>query len=170
MEPQKRSYPLIVTLELDTEQKGYFNALRKTYFPNHANHLEAHLTMFHHLPSGNEFVMHVLQDYANRAIFPLEVSHLVNFGKGVAFQLYSAELQQIHSEMQQALSQFLKRHDLKPIWPHITIQNKVTSFKAQQTLDFLKDSFEPFEINAIGFGIWYYIGGPWRPARFIPFT
>ncbi len=169
MEIQKRSYPLIVTLELDTDQKVFFNVLRQRYFPNHANHLEAHLTMFHHLPSGNEFIMHTLHDYAHRAPFPLTVSHLVNFGKGVAFQLHSFELEQMHQELQQSFTQYLKRQDQKPIWPHITIQNKVTAFKAQQTKELLEKDFKPFEINAIGFGIWYYIGGPWRPARFIPF-
>lgn len=169
METQKRSYPLIVTLELDPDEKVFFNALRKSYFPNHANYLEAHLTLFHHLPSGNDFIMDTLLDFAHRKCFPLTVSHLVNFGKGVAFQLQSIEMEQMHRDLQQAFHQFLKRHDQKPIWPHITIQNKVTSFKAQNTKEILEKDFRPFDITAIGFGIWYYIGGPWRPAKFIPF-
>jgi hypothetical protein len=169
MEAQIRSYPLIVTLEFDRGQKVYFNELRRRYFPNHANHLEAHLTLFHHLPSHNGFVTETLAGFARRKAFALRVSHLVNFGKGVAFHLESSELDAMHQEMQHTLHPFLKRQDQKPLWPHITVQNKVTAFKAQTTLELLQQDFESFYTKAIGFGVWYYIGGPWRPASFLPF-
>lgn len=169
METHQRNYPLIVTLELDQEQKAFFNVLRKHYFPNHANHLESHLTLFHHLPSNNAFITESLLAFSKRRSFQLDVSHLVNFGKGVAFHLLSTELMQMHREMQESLHPFLKRQDQKTLWPHITVQNKVTAFKAQTTLELLSKDFQPFQIKAIGFGVWYYIGGPWRPATFLPF-
>jgi len=169
MESSPRAYPFIVTLGLNREQSSYFTTLRKLYFPGHANYLEAHLTLLHHLPSRNDFVTECLQAFSRRPAFDLEVSHLVNFGKGVAFQLQSAELMQMHHDMQQALGPFLKRQDQKPLWPHITIQNKVTAFKAQTTLELLQEDFSPFFIQATGLEVWYYMGGPWRPALVLPF-
>ncbi|KAA5532092.1 2'-5' RNA ligase family protein [Taibaiella lutea] len=169
MELQTRNYPLIVTLELDKESKTYFNSMRKNYFPNHANYLDAHLTLFHHLPSNNHFIMDTLQGFIHKPCFRLTVSHLVNFEKGIAFNLHSEELKELHTAMQEAFDPFLKKHDKKPLWPHITIQNNVTAFKAQRTLEILQQDFQPFEVVATGISVWYYIGGPWRPNMFIPF-
>jgi hypothetical protein len=169
MESQTRNYPLIVTLELDKESKAYFNSMRKSYFPNHANYLDAHLTLFHHLPSNNHFILDTLQGFAHKTCFQLIVSHLVNFKNGIAFNLQSATLNEMHAAMQQAFDPFLKKHDKKPLWSHITIQNNVTAFKAQRTLELLGQDFQPFEVIATGISVWHYIGGPWRPYMFIPF-
>jgi 2'-5' RNA ligase len=169
MESQVRNYPLIVTLELDKESKTYFNNMRKNYFPNHANYLEAHLTLFHHLPSNNHFIMDALQSFVHKSCFQLTVSNLVNFEKGIAFNLQSETLNEMHIAMQETFDPFLKKHDKKPLWPHITIQNNVTAFKAQKTLELLQQDFQAFQVSAVGLSVWYYIGGPWRPNIFIPF-
>lgn len=169
MESKTSGYPLVVTLELDEESKAYFNALRKNHFPNHANYLDAHLTLFHHLPSNAPFIMDALRDLAQRSRFKISVSHLINFEKGVAFHLESQVLEEMHVGLQEVLEPFLKKHDKKKLWPHITIQNKVTAFKAQQTLELLQQDFVPFEAIATGINVWYYIGGPWKLNTAIPF-
>jgi len=42
--------PLILTLNFNNEVQQFFNALRKQHFPPVINYLDAHLTLFHHLP------------------------------------------------------------------------------------------------------------------------
>ena len=74
--------PLIVTLKLDEDSRGYFNNLRRKYFPAHVNYLDAHLTLFHHLPSTLEFIDSVLEEFATRPAFTLPVSDIKNMGNG----------------------------------------------------------------------------------------
>jgi 2'-5' RNA ligase len=163
------NYPLIVTLEIDTAHKAMFNALRKTHFPTHSNYLDAHLTLFHHLPSREKIIEDTLKDFSNRSQLTLEVDTVRSIGNGVIFTVVSEELQMLHESMQQILMPWLKRQDQQVLRPHITIQNKVTEFKATRLLEELQSTFEPFTITATGFSTWYYLGGPWRSVSFFPF-
>lgn len=167
---QQMAYSLIVTLELEEKARTYFTALRQQYFPAHRNYLDAHLTLFYRLPSEESVIREALPRFAQRPALQLEVSGVVNFGAGVAFTITSAALQQMHVEMQQAFAPWLVRQDRQPLRPHITIQNKVTAFKAQQLQAGLMADFSPHKITAIGINTWYYIGGPWKPAVFYPFS
>jgi len=36
-------------------------------------------------------------------------------------------------------------------------------------LEELSATFKPFQVQATGFGLWHYLGGPWRKKSFIPF-
>ena len=162
--------PLIVTLKLNEEAQSYFTALRTQYFPAHANYLDAHLTMFHHLPSSEPFIEDVLQDLATIDAFALEVSEIKNIGNGVAFAITSPPLMDLHSSLQQAFRGHLISQDRHRIWPHITVQNKVTAFKAQQTAEFLQRGFRAFTIQAIGLDTWHYLKGPWQHHRTYPFN
>lgn len=163
------NYPLIITLELDSVHKAVFNALRKAHFPAHSNYLDAHLTLFHHLPSREKIIEDTLKDFSNRQQLMLEVDTVKSIGNGVIFTVASEELQTLHRSMQQIFMPWLKRQDQQVLRPHITIQNKVTEFKATRLLEELQSTFEPFTITATGFSTWYYLGGPWRPAGFFPF-
>ena len=157
--------PLIVTLKLDEDSREYFNILRRKHFPAHVNYLDAHLTLFHHLPSTLEFVDDVLEEFANRPAFSLAVSGIKNMGNGVAFVINSPELMEMHIGLQQAFRGHLISQDRHRIWPHITVQNKVTAFKAQQTAGLLMSEFAPFNIRAIGFDTWFYLKGPWQHEK-----
>ena len=163
------NYPLIITLEIDATHKAMFNTLRKAHFPGHSNYLDAHLTLFHHLPSREKIIEDTLGDFSNRPQLTLEVNAVKSIGNGVIFTITSEELQILHQSMQQILMPWLKRQDQQVLRPHITIQNKVTEFKAMRLLEELQSTFEPFTITATGFSTWYYLGGPWRPAGFFPF-
>lgn len=169
MEKRVYHYPYIVTLALDENDLAWFTALRKANFPNHANYLDAHLTLFHHLPSHENQIRDILQYHSRRAPVSLNVAEVFSFGKGVAFRIESECLQNLHLNLQDELRPWLKRQDQKILRPHITIQNKVTAFKAQNLLQALQQNFTPFKIKAIGFSVWYYIGGPWKAAEFYPF-
>ena len=162
--------PLIITLELEESHKQWFTALRKKHFPAHSNYLEAHLTLFHKLPSEEPLIPATLRELAMRPVMPLEVTAIANLGNGVAFNIVAEELKQLHQEMQQAFDPWLIRQDQQPLWPHITIQNKVTAFKAKCLQEELQVSFQPFTINAVGFSTWYYLGGPWKAADYFPFS
>ncbi|MEO6482968.1 MAG: 2'-5' RNA ligase family protein [Ferruginibacter sp.] len=154
--------PLIITLTLDTPSQEYFTALRNQYFPKHCNYLQAHLTLFHQLPSNNLLINETLQALANRAAIQLEVDGIKSIGNGVVYTVVAGELLALHKLMQQSFDSYLVAQDRQRLWPHITVQNKVTAFKAKQTLDILSADFKPFNITAIGFSTWLYLKGPWK--------
>ncbi|MBC9934511.1 2'-5' RNA ligase family protein [Chitinophaga qingshengii] len=154
--------PVIVTLEIASADMEQFNTLRALHFPGHANYLEAHLTLFYRLPGMEAAIPEILQQYAQRPVMPLQVSGVVNFGTGVAYTLQSSMLQELHASLQKDFDPWLVKQDRHPLRPHITIQNKVTAFKAAQLHAQLTESFTPFDITAVGFGTWAYLRGPWK--------
>ncbi|MES2891303.1 MAG: 2'-5' RNA ligase family protein [Bacteroidota bacterium] len=157
--------PLIVTLRLDQPSQEYFNELRRKYFPAHVNYLEAHLSLFHHLPSSLDFVDEALDEFANRQPFDLGISGVKNMGNGAAFVIESPKLMMIHAALQQAFKGYLISQDRHRLWPHITVQNKVTAFKAKQTTELLSADFIPFPCKAMGFDTWFYLKGPWQHRK-----
>lgn len=155
--------PCIVTLLLDEEASRFFNALRKNYFPPAVNYLSAHLTLFHHLPSTEEKIKTDLQRWAAQTkAFVLQVTSVVSIGKGVAYKIESSELQKLHKGMQGEWQPWLTPQDKQKLWPHLTVQNKVSPAVAKETLQLLQKDFWPFTVQASGFALWHYEGGPWR--------
>ena len=152
---------LILTLEMEEAQQHFFSAQRAKYFPKYCNYLEAHITLFHKLPD-NLNVEKIIQEFSFRNPIDLDVTAIDNIGNGVAYIIKSAELQELHMAMQKALTEYLIPQDKNILWPHITIQNKVTAFKAKKTSAFLQKNFEPFSVKAIGITSWIYLGGPWK--------
>jgi 2'-5' RNA ligase len=163
------SPPLVVTLTLDEAAHEYFTMLRTKHFPKHCNYLEAHLTLFHHLPSEESLVDDTLQNLLSLQPLELEVTGLKNMGNGVAFTIECVELMVLHKNLQQSLSSYLISQDRKKLWPHITVQNKVTAFKAKQTLELLLENFQPFSATGIGVDTWLYMQGPWLHQRHYEF-
>jgi 2'-5' RNA ligase len=161
--------PLIITLLLERKWQAHFNELRKQHFPAHCNYMDAHLTLFHCLPTGNELVNSSLQQLSQRECLLMEVTGLKNMGNGVAFELHCPALQQLHKTMQQQFSKLLIRKDRQVLRPHITVQNKVTAFKALQTFNGLQQDFRPFPIKGIGLSTWHYLKGPWQHVKDYPF-
>ncbi|PSK93333.1 2'-5' RNA ligase family protein [Taibaiella chishuiensis] len=164
-----RTQPLIVTLELEAADQAYFSIQRQAYFPAHRNYLDAHLTLFYHLPAAEPAVLACLEAAAHRPPMSLRVEGPAYMGIGVAYGLRSEELAAWHAGLQQQLDPWLKRQDRKILWPHITIQNRVTAFKAQLLYDKLRADFEPFDITARGLRTWLYFYGPWKPLAYYPF-
>ncbi|WP_161596701.1 2'-5' RNA ligase family protein [Chitinophaga vietnamensis] len=160
---------MIITLELAAAQQQYFNALREQYFPAHANYLDAHITLFYRLPEQEPAIPAMLTDFARRPPFELLVDQVYSFGPGVAFGLLSPELMALHTAMQAAFQPWLLHRDQQPLRPHITIQNKVTAFKAQQLCSQLQQHFTPFRIAATGIASWRYLKGPWKRLHDYPF-
>ncbi len=158
--------PLIVTLLLGDAAFNFFEAQRQRYFPPERNFLQAHLTLFHHLPSTEQKITDDLYEWAQPTkAFEMNITAVASIGKGVAYKIESVELMQLHKTMQQGWQQWLKPQDKQKFWPHITVQNKVSPTMAKETLQELQKDFQPFTAQALGFGLWYYENGPWRFAE-----
>lgn len=163
--------PLIVTLLLDEVSSGFFNDKRKKYFPSQRNYLPAHLTLFHHLPSNEPTLTEDLEAWSSeQSLLPLQVSEVKSIGKGVAYKIDCPDLLLLHKQMQTRWSRWLNPQDKQGLWPHVTVQNKVSATEAKQTLQILQESFQPFTATGTGFGLWAYKGGPWQFLQRFPFA
>jgi hypothetical protein len=162
--------PLIVTLTIDKDYQAFFDRLRVNYFPPAINFIAAHLTLFHHLPPNESSVIEDLNKLVNQQpVFLLEVTDVVNIGNGVAYKIECLPLVLLHQRMQQKWKAWLTPQDQQKLWPHITIQNKVASATAKETLLQLKENFQQFTIKGTGFSLWSYEGGPWKFIKELPF-
>jgi 2'-5' RNA ligase len=161
--------PIIVTITLESQWQGHFNQLRKLHFPAHCNYLDAHITLFHCLPNDEHLIDSTLQQLSQANPLTIDVTGLKNMGNGVAFELYCPKLLQLHQTMQQSFDPWLIRKDRQPLWPHITVQNKVTAFKAERTFHELQQDFKSFQIKGVGFSTWHYLKGPWQHVKDYPF-
>ncbi len=155
--------PLILTCRLNPEAYDFFNALRAEHFPPDRNFIQAHLTLFHHLPAGEPDILTAIRDLSTRyAPFTLPVTGVVFTGKGVSYKIESRQLKELHGSLQQRWKAWLIPQDRQGLWPHITIQNKVEPWKARLLQQELEAGFKPFDITASGLNLWEYLGGPWR--------
>ena len=162
--------PLIITLNIDENAHAFFAEQRRLYFPPHINYLDAHLTLFHNLPSDVPVIEEVMIDMATGNPFALRMSAVRHIGKGVVYYMESASLQQLHLAMQKRFSHLISGKDAQKLWPHITVQNKVTANKADMLYKKLQAAFEPFPVTATGFSTWLYLNGPWEKVKEYPFS
>lgn len=164
------STPLILTLTLNEEASDFFTQQRTTYFPPERNYLQAHLTLFHHLPHVENDIIDALTEISkHQNDMDLQVTDLMSLGYGVAYKIKSQELLDLHQYLQTQWEPFLKAQDKQKLRPHITIQNKVTPEVARETEKELKETFSPFQIKGTGFSLWEYLGGPWKLYHQFPF-
>lgn len=162
--------PLIITLQLDETSFTFFNNLRRKYFPPAINHLSAHLTLFHHLPSGKPVILEDLEHWSKKiSPLSLQVAEVKSIGKGVAYKIDCPALVQLHKRLQEKWQPWLTPQDKQKLWPHITVQNKVPAAEAQQTWRTLQASFQPFTATGTGLYLWSYKGGPWSFIKDFPF-
>lgn len=156
--------PLILSLSMDEDSQAFFDQLRKRYFPPERNYLNTHLTLFHHLP-GEEIrnIQKQLQEISTAtSVFSLEVTKVKMMGRGVAYQLESETLMKTQKQLARQWQKWLTPQDSQKLWPHITVQNKVTPDKAKTLYEKLSDSFKPFTAYGTGFHLWTYKNGPWE--------
>ncbi|SHL78499.1 2'-5' RNA ligase family protein [Hymenobacter psychrotolerans] len=166
------SAPLILTLALDADSQRFFDELRSRYFPPERNFLQAHLTLFHHLP-GPDFnaIASQLTTLATQLQpLALAVTGLRFLGRGVAYTLENQELRTLHKELQTLWHPHLTPQDQQKLQPHITVQNKVEPAVARTLHQELAASFQPFEATGTGLQLWAYRGGPWEALQTFPFA
>jgi 2'-5' RNA ligase superfamily len=157
----KNKKSLIITLKIDEVSQAFFNEKRKQHFPAYANFTEAHITLLHKLPSDKNMVYETLQQLCDTKIFAMQVVGIKNIENFVAYDIDSTTLQNIHSEMQIAFANMLNEKDREILWPHVTVHNKATVYKAFKTHEKLLEDFKPFSITAIGFTTWFYAKKQW---------
>ena len=164
------SYPLILTLQLEAAAQNLFNDLRKQHFPAKINHLDAHLTLFHNLPNGEPVITTQIAEIAAVTdLLTLSVNRIVSTGNGTAYKIENTILAAMHHHLQKKWQQWLIPQDKQKLWPHITVQNKVSAGAAKELQHTLQRDFTPFEITATGLSLWEYLGGPWQFVKTYPF-
>lgn len=167
----RSSAPLIVTLALDEPAFLFFNELRKKHFPPERNYLQAHLTLFHHLPAQAPSLIHTIEHtVAQHTILPLAVTGLRFMGNGVAYQLENKELLNMHASLQLAWKEWLTPQDRQRLQPHVTVQNKVPAVTAKALYEQLTKTFTPFTAYGTGLSVFVYRGGPWEELANYPFS
>ena len=164
--------PLILSAVLDAPVQERLDALRRAHFPPERNHLDAHVTLFHHLPGTEErAVSEAVADAAHRPAPPVDVTGVRSLGRGVAVALSSPELARIRADLARTWAPWLtpqdraKRGDL-----HVTVQNKVPPQEAHALLATLSAGFAPERTRAVALALWRYRGGPWEPVTRFAFA
>jgi 2'-5' RNA ligase len=157
--------PIIVSALFGRADQAWFDGLRREHFPPERNQLDAHLTLFHHLPpSAADELKHRLGRATRGVRAPLaRVAGLMSLGRGVAFRIEAPELVRLRAELADGFAGLLTPQDAGGWRPHVTVQNKVTPAVAKLLLAQLQRDFRPREVEIAGLAAWWYRGGPWEP-------
>ena len=156
--------PIIVTALFGTQDHARLTAQRRAHFPPERNWLEAHLTLFHHLPpSLAEEVKHRLRVETRGLRAPdARITGVIGLGRGVAYRIESPALAELRDRLAHVFAGVLTPQDHAPWRPHITVQNKVTPEEARALKVALEADFRPQPLNIAGLASWWYRGGPWE--------
>ncbi|KAG7575307.1 hypothetical protein FFLO_00471 [Filobasidium floriforme] len=182
--------PLILTLTLDKASHAFLTNLRSKYFPPSRNFLSAHVTLFHAIPPHriNELNQHLNHICATTGGWDVFIGEPKAMGKrGVLVNVRerpSATVENIHHELLTSLNRGVKSNDdrltdqdARPLGkPHVTILNKAKDEEQvdkclQEVLKVFEEMKQPGQKNgqqvgrAIGFELWEYMGGPWKPLK-----
>lgn len=160
-----RREPIIMTASLCAADQAWANALRRAHYPPERNVLDAHVTLFHHLPGayGAEVVARAKALAAEFAAPDARLSEVMNLGRGVAYRIHSSGLLAIRDMMAEGLHGLLTAQDQGQPRLHITVQNKVEPAAAKALLHQLSAEFLPRPIAITGLALHRYMGGPWEP-------
>jgi 2'-5' RNA ligase superfamily len=160
-----RREPIIMTASMGAADQAWANALRREHYPPERNVLDAHVTLFHHLPGAYEAeaVARAKALAAEFAAPDARLSEVMNLGRGVAYRIHSPGLLAIRDMMAEGLHGLLTAQDQGQPRLHITVQNKVEPAAAKALLQQLSAEFLPRPIAITGLALHRYMGGPWEP-------
>ena len=156
---------------MDDPSQERFDRLRRAHFPPERNFLQAHLTLFHHLPGDrtDEIVATVEETCREQDPLTLRAKGLLFMGRGVAYAFDAPELVALRRRLAEGWGPWLTPQDRQGFRPHVTVQNKVPAQEARALHERLREGFSPFEVGGEGLSPWRYMGGPWRPVVAYPF-
>ena len=156
--------PIIITAEMGKADQAWANALRRAHFPPERNFLDAHITLFHHLPPSHlPEIKSRLAALASGCPPPVaHLSEVMLLGRGVAYRIESPELLAIRDELAHDFSGLLIPQDQARPRLHITVQNKVEPPVAKALHAQLAAEFRPRPLAISGLAADYYRGGPWE--------
>lgn len=157
--------PIIVSAVFCRQYQSWFSALRREHFPPERNQLDAHLTLFHHLPPScaDELKHRLVEETRGIRAPQARAAGLMSLGRGTAFRIEAPELTAIRARLAEAFTGLLMPQDAGGWRPHVTIQNKVTPSVAKLLLADLQRGFQPRTVEIAGLAAWWYRGGPWEP-------
>lgn len=157
--------PIIITAEMGKTDQGWANALRRTHFPPERNYLDAHITLFHHLPPSHLPEVRAMVSRLTSECPPPQaaLTGVILLGRGVAYRVDSSELLAIREEMANAFRGLLIPQDQARPRLHITVQNKVEPSVAKALHSELEADFEARPLTITGLSVYYYRDGPWEP-------
>jgi len=157
--------PIIVSALFGRADQAWFDALRREHFPAERNQLDAHLTLFHHLPPSAEAELKQRLNAETRGVRApwARAAGLMSLGRGVAIRVECPELVGIREALGEAFVGMLTPQDAGGWRPHVTVQNKVTPSVAKLLLNQLGREFAPKPVEIAGLATWWYRGGPWEP-------
>jgi hypothetical protein len=160
-----KNAPIILTATMGAADQSWANKLRSAHYPAERNHVDAHITLFHHLPPSA-----YVELKARIAILVKEypapiakIDSIINLGRGVAFHIVSAELVAVRAYLADIFYDLLTPQDKAEPRLHITIQNKVEPAKTRALIAELERSFVKRPLSITGLSAFYYKGGPWSP-------
>ena len=164
--------PIIVTASFGREDAAWLTGQRREHFPPERNHLDAHLTLFHHLaPSlAGELAQALSTETAGVVPPRAELAGVMSLGRGTAYRVVSPELEAIRRRVADRFAAMLTPQDAGGWRPHVTIQNKVEPAQAKALQRELSAGFAPRPLAIRGLAAWWYRGGPWEPIREHRFT
>lgn len=160
-----RHDPIIMTASMGRNDQAWANALRRAHFPPERNFLDAHITLFHHLPAAHESeaIARTKALVAEFAAPEASLSEVMNLGRGVAYRIHSPGLMTIRAMMAEAFHGLLTVQDQGQPRLHITVQNKVEPAVAKALLQQLAAAFIARPLTIAGLALHRYQGGPWEP-------
>ncbi len=158
------SYPIIITAEMGKADQAWADALRREHFPPERNHLDAHITLFHHLPPSHlPEIKSRLATLASQCPPPVaHLSQVMLLGRGVAYRIDSPELLAIRDELAADFEGLLIPQDQARPRLHVTVQNKVEPPVAKALHAQLAAGFVAWPLAISGLAAHYYRGGPWE--------
>jgi 2'-5' RNA ligase superfamily len=155
--------PIIITATMGKADQLWADGLRTEHFPPDRNFLQAHITLFHHLPPS-----HLPEIKARLAAMtrgcpppPAMLSAVMLLGQGVAYRIECPDLLAMRDELAEGFTGLLTPQDQARPRLHITVQNKVEPAVAKALYAELSASFEPRPLAIAGLSAYYYRGGPW---------
>ncbi|WP_267435798.1 2'-5' RNA ligase family protein [Sphingomonas sp. GM_Shp_1] len=156
--------PIIVSALFGRADQSWFDGLRREHFPPERNVLDAHCTLFHHLPPSVEAELKHRLNGLTRGLRAPEAraGGVMSLGRGVAIRIESPGLVAIRRDLVEAFAGLLTPQDAGGWRPHVTVQNKVTPTTAKLLLQQMERDFRPRAVELIGLGAWWYRGGPWE--------
>lgn len=164
------SAPIIVSALFGPEDFAWLNGLRQEHFPPMRNQVDAHLTLFHHLPpSAASELKDRLVELTKRQPPGASADGFVNLGRGVAIRIRSPDLEAMREELAEAFASVLTPQDAAGWRPHVTIQNKVDPAAARSLHASLSSDFQARRIRITGLATWWYRAGPWELLSRHPF-
>lgn len=160
-----RREPIIMTASMGAGDQAWANALRRAHYPAERNFLDAHITLFHHLPGmyETEIVARVKAQAAEFAPPDARLTELMSLGGGVAYRIHAPGLLAIRERIAEDLHGLLTAQDQGRPRLHITIQNKAEPAVAKALLTSLAADFAPRPLAITGLALHRYLGGPWEP-------